>query len=471
MPMDMRAGESMRTLSVQIDADGIALITLDDPSRPMNVTSPELVAELMSALDRVARDDAIKGAVITSGKPASFVAGGDIKDFVTAHDRGMTEREAFQISHCWNVDLRRIERCGKPIAAAINGVALGGGYELALCCHHRVLVDDEKALVGLVEVTIGLLPAGGGTQRLPRLIGVEPALALMLEGRRLRPAEALALGAVDQVVPREQLIATARAWVLAHPQAVQPWDTAGFRAPGAADHAWTRARTELLERTRGRYPAPLALFDAVRKGIDLPIEDGLRIESMYCAVLLPSAVARNLMRSGFVHRRLARRYAGEPCAYVRRLRAACEQEVAALLDEGVASERIKQAAHDADWSSMPWPAATSVESRRAQQPHAQQPPLDDLTRRLLHAVALEGVRCLDDHTIEGPAEADVGSIAGIGFPRWTGGVLSYIETVGLARFVFETERLARQHGQRFVPPQSLIERARNGGKFYDTALS
>ena len=461
MPMDMRSGESMRTLSLQVDADGIALITLDDPSRPMNVTSPELFAELMSALDRVASDDGIKGAVITSGKAASFVAGGDIKDFVTAHDRGMTEREAFQISHRWNVELRRIERCGKPIAAAINGAALGGGYELALCCHHRVLVDDEKALVGLVEVTIGLLPAGGGTQRLPRLIGVDPALALMLEGRRLRPAEALALGAVDQVVPREQLVAAACAWVLAHPQAVQPWDSPGFRAPGAADHDWTRARTELLARTRGRYPAPLALFDAVREGIDLPIEDGLRIESMYCAVLLPSAIARNLMRSGFVHRRLARRYAGEPCAYVRRLRAACEQEVAALLDEGVTSERIAQVAHDADWSSMPWPSATRIES-----PHAQQPLLDDMTQRLLHAVALEGVRCLDDGTVEGSAEADVGSIVGIGFPRWTGGVLSYIETVGLARFVFEAQRLARQHGHRFAPPPKLIERARSGRKFY-----
>jgi enoyl-CoA hydratase/carnithine racemase len=160
-----------RTLSFAVDADGIALITLDDPSRPINVTSPELIADLMAALDRVTTDPAVRGAVITSGKAGSFVAGGDIKDFVGAHERGMTEAEAFEISHRWNVELRRIERCGKPIAAAINGVALGGGYELSLCCHHRVLVDDEKARVGLVDVSIGLLPAGGGTQRLPRLIG------------------------------------------------------------------------------------------------------------------------------------------------------------------------------------------------------------------------------------------------------------------------------------------------------------
>ena len=460
----MRPDTSMRTVTLQVDASGIALITLDDPGRSMNVTSPELIADMMAALDRVATDNAIKGAVLTSGKANGFVAGGDIKDFVTAHDRGMTEREAFEISHRWNVDLRRIERCGKPIAAAMNGVALGGGYELSLCCNHRVLVDDDKAVVGLVEVTIGLLPAGGGTQRLPRLIGVEPALALMLEGRRLRPAEALACGAVDQVVPRERLIDTARAWVLAHPQAVQPWDTPGFRARGAADFDWTRARAGLVERTRCRYPAPLALFDAVRKGIDRQIEEGLRIESMYCAVLLPSAVARNLMRSGFVHRSLARRYAGEAGPFVQRLRRACEQEVAVLLHEGAAAALVEQAAHDADWSAMPWPAA-----RPARASNAQQPTLDELTQRLLHAVALEGVRCLDDGTVEGAAEADVGSIIGIGFPRWTGGVLSYVETIGLARFVADATRLARQHGARFAPPPSLIERARNGRKFYDSA--
>ena len=452
----------MNTLSFAVDADGIALITLDDPSRAMNVTSPELVGELMAALERVAADPAICGAVLTSGKPGRFIAGGDIKDFVTAHDRGMTEAEAFEISHRWNVELRRIERYDKPIAAAINGAALGGGYELCLCCAHRVLVDDEKAMVGLVEVTIGLLPAGGGTQRLPRLIGVERALALMLEGRRLSPAEALACGAVDQVVPAAQLLSAARGWVLAHPQARQPWDAPGFHAPGAAGFDWQRARDELMARTRGRYPAPLALFDAVRDGIARPIEEGLRIESANFAALLPSAVARNLMRTGFVHRHLAHRFANSGGPYVQRLRRACEQEVAALCGEGVAAARLVQAAEAADWQAMPWPALIA-----AGETCAEQPTLDAIASRLLHAVALEGVRCLDDGSVDGPAEADVGSVAGIGYPRWTGGVLSYIETVGLIRFVVESERLAREYGARFSPPPSLVQRARAGHKFHD----
>lgn len=451
----------MSTLSFEVDADGIALITLDDPARTLNVTSPELVADLMAALDCVAADPLIQGAVLTSGKTHGFVAGGDIKDFVTAHDRGMTQDEAFEISHSWNVDLRRIERCGKPLAAAINGVALGGGYELCLCCNHRVLVDDDKALVGLVEVTIGLLPAGGGTQRLPRLIGAEAALALMLEGRRLRPAEALAAGAVDQVVPREQLVDAARAWVRGHPQVVQPWDAPGFRSD-AEGFDWTRERAELLGRTRGRYPAPLALFDAVREGLSLPIEEGLRVESSYSATLLPGAVARNLMRSGFVNRQLARRFTGPPGPYVQRLRRACEHEIDALLDEGVAPQRLAQAAFDADWDALPWPAAPA-----AAVPRVDQPDLDGLVRRLLCAVALEGVRCLDDGTAGSAADADVGSLVGVGYPRWTGGVLSYVETVGFGPFVAEAAHHARAHGARFTAPPSLVERARSGRKFYD----
>jgi len=450
----------MSTLTLVVEADGIALITLDDPARPMNVTSPELVADLLAAFDRVAADPTIRGAVLTSGKAGSFVAGGDIKDFVGAHERGMTEAEAFELSHRWNVDLRRVERCGKPVAAAINGVALGGGYELCLCCHHRVLVDDEKALVGLVEVTIGLLPAGGGTQRLPRLVGVEAALALMLEGQRLRPAEALACGAVDAVVPRERLLDAARDWVRAHPHAAQPWDRPGYRAPGEG-HDWAGARAALLQRTRGRYPAPLALFDAVRDGLPLPIEDGLRVESAHSARLLPGAVARNLMRSGFVHRQLHKRFAGAPGAYALGLRRAFEQEVWVLIDEGVPIDHLVQATDSADWRDAPWPAGLAVVSSAA-----GCSPREALVERLLSAVALEGVRCFDDGRVASAAEADVGSLVGAGYPRWTGGVLSYIETVGLPAFVARAEGLARVHGARFAPPPALVERARQGRSFY-----
>src|SRR5690349_6228170 len=270
----------MPIVTLEVGADGVALITLDDPARSSNVTSPELTAELLAAIDRVAAEPAIRGAVITSGKPGRFIAGGDLMDFVGAHERGMSEAEAFAFSHRWNVDMRRIERCGKPFAAAINGPALGGGYELALCCAHRVLVDEPQAVVGLVEVGIGLLPAGGGSQRLPRLIGAEFALRLMIDARRLAPAQALAAGVVDAVVPAAQLIDAARHWARTHRGAQQPWERDGVVPPDRAqiDALRERWEHELQQRFGGRYPAPHALLQAVLDGIGRPLDEGLRIE-------------------------------------------------------------------------------------------------------------------------------------------------------------------------------------------------
>src|SRR4051812_38653075 len=269
----------MAIVTMAVGADGVALITLDDPARPANVTSPELTAGLLAAIDCVANDDAVVGAVIASGKPGRFVAGGDIKDFVGAWERHMSLAEGFELSHRWNREFRRIERCGKPFAAAINGAALGGGYELALMCHHRVLVDEPQAMVGLVEVGIGLLPAGGGSQRLPRLVGVDAALRLMIDARRLAPKEALAAGLVDAVVPANRLIHVARDWVRTHPRAKQPWEDGGPSTDKASiDALRARWQHEIDERFGPRYPAPAALLQAVFDGVQVPLDDALRIE-------------------------------------------------------------------------------------------------------------------------------------------------------------------------------------------------
>jgi 3-hydroxyacyl-CoA dehydrogenase / enoyl-CoA hydratase / 3-hydroxybutyryl-CoA epimerase len=482
------AALALATLRLDLDADGVALITIDDPARAMNVTSPELVRDLMAALARVARDPAIVGAVLTSGKSNGFVAGGDIKNYAHAHERGMTEAEAFEISHRWNVDLRRIERCGKPIAAALNGLALGGGLELALCCGHRVLADDPKAVVGCPEVTIGLLPAGGGSQRLPRLIGIEPALEIMLEGTRLSPSEALALGVVDAVVAREQVVQAARRWVLSAPDPRQPWDRPGYRVPGSEIADWhARTLTRVMARTRGRYPAPLALLTAVRDGTPLGIEDGLRVESQCFAALLPGAVARNLMRTGFIHKGLAKRFVsagalggssplprvggieGDAGRYLERLWQAYVDEASALLEEGVSVERIDAAAHAADLATPPSVAARALGRPLAAPQRALNPSrsLEAIERRLLAAPALEALRCLDDGLFgEGAALdaalADVGSVVGTGFPRWSGGVLSYIDTLGVDVFVAECETLAREFGARYTPTASLRRRCTLG---------
>src|ERR1700730_7644072 len=189
----------MNTIDLDIDADGVARLSIDVPGRPVNVFIPELLADLASAVELICTREDIRGAVVTSGKASGFIAGADLKDFATAYDRGVTALLARDATLKASLIFRRLETCGKPVAAAINGLALGGGYELCLACHYRVLVDDPKAVVGLPEVTLGLLPGAGGTQRLPRLIGIERAMPLLLDGRHVKPAEALKLGMVDAV--------------------------------------------------------------------------------------------------------------------------------------------------------------------------------------------------------------------------------------------------------------------------------
>ena len=180
------------TLRFEVDA-GIALITLEDPGKPMNVVSPQFIDDLITAIERVATDPAIRGAIITSAKPA-FMAGADLKYIASIAGGALTLEQALAFSQKPSKQMhRRLETCGKPFIAAINGLALGGGFELCLACHSRIIVDDPKAVVGLPEVTVGLLPGSGATQRLPRMIGVEQSLAPLLEGKTYSPAEALEL--------------------------------------------------------------------------------------------------------------------------------------------------------------------------------------------------------------------------------------------------------------------------------------
>ncbi|WP_075790827.1 3-hydroxyacyl-CoA dehydrogenase NAD-binding domain-containing protein [Massilia putida] len=319
----------MTTLHFDIDADGVALIRIDLPDRPVNVFTPALTADLAAAVERVLATPAIKGAVLTSAKP-TFIAGADLKDLVRAFDDGITLAQAAQRFAAENALMRRMETGGKPFAAAINGLALGGGLELALACHYRVLSDDPKAAVGLPEVSVGLLPAGGGTQRLPRLIGIEKALPLLTQGTQLSGSAALELGIVDALAPADRLVDRARDWVLAHPDAQQPWDVKGFRVPGGAGclapfaNKSFQAGTTLARRAGyGNLPAPLAILSAVFEGTQLPIDKALGVEAKYFARLFADPVSRNLMRTMFVNKgaadRLVRRPAGIDKTRVARL--------------------------------------------------------------------------------------------------------------------------------------------------------
>jgi len=306
-------------LKFDLDRNGIAILSIDVPERPMNVITPELTAELKAAVERIASDAAIKGAIITSGKPGAFVAGADLKDLVTAFDKGIDAVEGSKASFELSALFRRMETCGKPFAAAINGLALGGGLELCLACHWRVLSDDPKTVVGLPEVQVGLLPGAGGTQRLPRLIGIPNSLPLLLQGKQVKPAEALKLGIVHAIGPAETLVEKAREWLLATPSAEQPWDNKKFRVPGGAGPMAPHASQTFVAgnaltsaNTNGNYPAPNAIMSCVFEGTQLPIDTGLRIESKYFGKLLSGAVARNLIRTMFINKGAADKLASRP---------------------------------------------------------------------------------------------------------------------------------------------------------------
>jgi 3-hydroxyacyl-CoA dehydrogenase / enoyl-CoA hydratase / 3-hydroxybutyryl-CoA epimerase len=305
---------TVKTIDLSIDMDGIALLVLDVPGRSMNLLTPALRVELQEAVGRVREDANIKGAIITSARRTSFLAGADLHEFLAEFETTTLE-EAYQRS----VVFRSLELVGKPIAAAINGLALGAGLELALACHYRVLADDSGAVIGLPEVRVGLLPGAGGTQRLPRLIGIPQALPLLLEGRHLSPDEALRLGVVDATVPTAQILTRAREWILKSPRSVQPWDVKGFSIPDGAGclspHAvrsFQAGTARLSQSTQRNYPAPLAILSAVFEGTQLPIDVGLRIESKYFARLLTHPVARNLIRTMFVNKGAADRLHSRP---------------------------------------------------------------------------------------------------------------------------------------------------------------
>ena len=718
----------MGTIAFTLGSDGVARLVIDAPNQPLNALTPEFAADLDDAVERVAADAAIKGAVITSGKTGAFMTGIDPKELVGAYERGITANQATEWAMRASRLYRRIETCGKPFAAAINGPALGGGFELCLACHHRVLCDDPRALVGLPEVTFGLLPCAGGTQRLPRMIGIEKALPFLLEGRCLAPADALSLSLVDAVVPVDEVIARALVWVLSSPEPRQAWDRKGFLVPGGvgplalhASRTFMGGTTQIKKITQQNNPAPLAILSAVFEGTQVPVDLGLRIEAKYFGTLLSNPVARNMMRTMVINKAradsLERRPADVPKAEVRKLgvvgagmmgagiahvaaavgievilldrsqdaaargrnhaerllardierglttrnkadailaritpatdygrlvgcdlvveavfesrsvkaevtksaeavlspgsviasntstlsitslaqnsqrpnrfigihffspvermplvevivgkqtspatvalaldfvaqlrrtpivvndspgfytsRVFCSyiDEGMTMLAEGVTPALIENAARMAGIATGPLAVTDEVsldlqrlviEQAEADDlpnrfrrlharpvidafnkmgrlgrkngggfydypvgarkrlwsglkelypPHAQQPDVDEVMNRLLYIQALESVRCLEEGVIEQAADADIASILGLGFPAWTGGAMSFLDTVQIGPFVAECQRLAERYGRRYEPSARLLERAKNGKAYFATESS
>lgn len=318
------------TLSVDIDSDGIALVTIDLPGQSMNVWNEGLMADFPKFVDELISNDDIKGAVITSGKKSGFLAGADLN--MLGSSKAETMKEAFDQAWGLNSILRKMETGGnsakdllkgkahaKPVACALNGLALGGGLELALACHYRVCADNPKLQLGLPEVQVGLLPGGGGTQRLPRLAGLQAAGMAIMTGQPMNPQAALAQKIVDEVVPADEVVAKAKAWVKANPKASAPWDKKGWKFPGGAGSMDPRAvplylgsSALALKQSKGNYEAVKAILSCLYEGSMLPIDTALRVESKYFTKLLSGPQSKNMIRTLFVNKQAADKGAARP---------------------------------------------------------------------------------------------------------------------------------------------------------------
>ncbi len=300
---------------LDIDGDGIALVTWNMPGKPMNLIDVAMITELSAIVEQVASDASIKGAVITSGKD-TFSAGADLtlleglgRTFAeVAVSRGQEAAAAklFEDSRKLSQLYRRLETCGKPWAAAINGTALGGGFELCLACHQRFAADNDKTRVGLPEVKLGLFPGAGGTTRVGRMVPPADALQLLLKGDQLRLSRAKAMKLIDAVVPQDDLIRTAKEWVKANPKARAPWDNDGFRLPGGLVYSkagmmtFPAANAIYRRETYDNYPAARAIMQVFYEGLLLPFDRALTVESRYFAYILRTPEAAAMIRSLFV---------------------------------------------------------------------------------------------------------------------------------------------------------------------------
>jgi 3-hydroxyacyl-CoA dehydrogenase / enoyl-CoA hydratase / 3-hydroxybutyryl-CoA epimerase len=287
--------------------NGLVHLVFDAPGRTMNVFSNAAIHELGVFGRWLAQSD-VRGVVIRSGKDTAFCAGADLTELGVAYDTIMQTppyarfNAAFDHFFRLSLAIRALETSGKPVAAAIAGLALGGGCELALGAHYRVLVDDPRAALGLPESLVGLLPGAGGTQRLPRLIGIEAALPILLEGARLSGEAALKTGLVDRLVPPGEEVAAAEAWLLTTRTPVQPWDRVDWRAPPPPDvsRALSAVRKDVLARTLGHDPAPLAILDCVEFGLAQCFDGAIRSEMAIFSHLIQRAEPRNMIGTLFL---------------------------------------------------------------------------------------------------------------------------------------------------------------------------
>ncbi|WP_084071590.1 3-hydroxyacyl-CoA dehydrogenase NAD-binding domain-containing protein [Desulfocicer vacuolatum] len=293
----------MNGFTFEKDAEKIVTITMDmaGPVNAMNDEFLQLMHETMEQLEKEKED--IAGVIITSGKK-TFFAGGDLNKLLS-FQKG-EEEAIFNFIEKNKSYLRRLELLGCPVVAAVNGAALGGGCEIALACHHRVVIDDSAIRIGMPEVTLGLLPGAGGVVRTVRMVGLEKALPILMEGKKMAPGKAMSLGLVDELAAdADEMMKKARAWIKDNPQAKQPWDIKGYRIPGGDANKpnivqiLQMAPGMLYQKTRGNMPAPEGILAVAAESLRVDFDTALRIESRKLTHLVLTPVAKNLITTFF----------------------------------------------------------------------------------------------------------------------------------------------------------------------------
>ena len=319
----------MTDFTMTTDADGVATIVWDTVGKSMNVMNQQGFTDLDTLVGQALADDAVKGIIITSGKEGSFAGGMDLNIIAKMKDSAGDDpaRGLFEGVMEMHGVLRRIERAGmdpktnkggKPIACALPGTALGIGLEIPLACHRIFAADNPKAKIGLPEILVGIFPGAGGTTRLSRKLGAMGASPFLLEGKLNDPTKAKAAGVVDEVVPADELLSAAKAWVLSEPNIVKPWDEKGYKMPGGAPYhpagfmTFVGASAMVNGKTQGVYPAAKALLSAVYEGALVPFDTAIKIEARWFTNVLMNPSSSAMIRSLFINKEALEKGANRP---------------------------------------------------------------------------------------------------------------------------------------------------------------
>jgi len=295
--------------------DGIGIVTLNQVNNPTNLFSGEFIDAFLTVSEKALADESIKGVIVTSGR-SMFMPGADLRELNTL---GSDPEAQLNDSLKMHRRFRGIETGGKPFVAAINGTAMGGGLELCLSCHHRIVLNNPKIKLGFPEAKVGLLPGGGGTVKAPYLLGFQNGLMYLLQGTEVRPQKALKDGLIDALAEtQEELIAKAKEWIHNNPTPVQPWDNKKYRIPGGG--FWSPGGVQTLtgavgnvsKMSHGNYPAQKYILKVVHDGLQIPIDRALEVEARYFTKLVSSKEAKNMIRTGFLEMQKARKGIARP---------------------------------------------------------------------------------------------------------------------------------------------------------------